>query len=82
MSVDTERRPFKAKYDGRCNTCGDTIQAGDLLEYDLDDRVSHSECLRDATTSDPSRPTCPRCFQVPSRTGACGCDPEDQETRP
>lgn len=66
---------FKAKYDGRCSECGETIEAGDQLEWDDADRAVHADCTR-YDIPEQAKPTCSKCWQVIATNGACGCDPE------
>lgn len=66
---------FKAKYDGWCRECGEPIHAGEELKWD-EGVVVHAECVPDADKDEAPRPTCPKCWQVRSVSGACGCDPE------
>lgn len=66
---------FKAKYDGLCSACKEPIRVGDKLEW-VGGEVVHSECIPDDVQEKPTRPTCPKCWQIVSVTGACGCDPE------
>lgn len=67
---------FIAKYDGTCADCKESIYAGDRLVYNHDGRVAHVDCERDEGHEErPTRPTCPKCWQVMSVTGSCGCDP-------
>lgn len=41
----TMKRPFLARYDGRCPECHDRIYAGeDMLVYNDDDEVIHAGC--------------------------------------
>lgn len=66
---------FRAKYDGKCASCGEIIRAGDLLDWD-DDTAVHAGCLDRERPRTVARPTCPECWQEKSLSGACGCDPE------
>ena len=66
---------FTAKYDGICPECKEPIRKGDQLEW-FDGSVLHAACEPDAVRDEAPRPTCPRCWQVLSVSGACGCDPE------
>lgn len=62
---------FTAKYDGRCNECGETIYTGDHLDWD-GGQVIHTSCLPDDAKEHPKRPTCPACWQELPLTGKCG----------
>lgn len=64
---------FKAKYDGRCAECHETIYRGDLLEH-VDGQVIHTDCTPDETKPEVARPTCPKCWLVIAANGECGCD--------
>lgn len=64
---------FVAKYDGRCGECSERISEGDHLEF-VDGGVVHLDCVPDHTTEAPARPTCAKCWQILSVSGACGCD--------
>lgn len=66
---------FKAKYDGICSECKEPIYKDDELDW-VDKQVVHADCLQDALKEHVDRPTCPKCWQVLSVAGACGCDPE------
>jgi hypothetical protein len=68
---------FQAKYDGRCSECGETIQAGDTLEWDDSQavrRAVHADCTRYEGVL--LKPTCSKCWQEIALNGSCGCDPE------
>ncbi len=68
---------FQAKYDGRCPECGDTIEAGDVLEWDDSQaarRAVHADCIRYQNVL--PKPTCSKCWQEIASNGTCGCDPE------
>lgn len=68
---------FQAKYDGICGECKEPIYKGDQLVWDDDHgNAVHSECVPDDAKEKPLRATCPKCWQILSVTGACGCDPE------
>lgn len=64
-------RHFPARYPGKCPACGDAIDTGDLLTYDEDDVVVHSECASRAPEQ-TRRPVviCPSCYLAKP----CGCE--------
>lgn len=66
---------FRAKYDGFCHECRESIAEGDRLDWS-EGQVVHEDCLPDAVKDEAPRPTCPKCWQVIASNGACGCDPE------
>jgi hypothetical protein len=64
--------PFAARYPGHCAAdCGNPILPGETVRYE-DNELIHDGCV--AFTEVPARSACPRCFIVPSISGACGCD--------
>jgi hypothetical protein len=67
---------FRAKYNGWCVECEEPIRAGDEIQYDAADQVVHVSCAASDRTDVQGnpRPVCPRCFQMKSVSGACGCD--------
>lgn len=65
----TNGRTFTAKHDGRCAECGDVIQAGDLLAWDIAGRAVHTDC----GNTRKAGPTCPVCFIEKATSGACDC---------
>lgn len=67
-------RPFKAKYDGQCPACSETIHDGDMLVWTDNGDAVHTECRDPKPDPKIDRPTCSECWQQASVTGACGCD--------
>lgn len=61
---------FAAKYAGRCNTCDERIEVGDMCAFE-DDLIIHADCEKstEPTFADP----CPTCWTVPATNGECGC---------
>lgn len=79
------RETFKAKYDGVCSECGDTIRKGDELEFVEDHQAVHAACTPEAQLAGNrvrgrehliQRETCPKCWTVKAANGACACEPE------
>lgn len=64
---------FKAKHDGLCVECKEAIYQGDDLVW-VDGQAAHVDCQPDADKGHVEGPTCPKCWQVKSVTGACGCE--------
>lgn len=65
---------FTAKYDGRCGGCDETIYQGDQLVM-VDGRAVHEDCVaEERKEAERRRPTCARCWQEISLSGACGCE--------
>ncbi len=80
FTSDRNGKPFEARYDGKCGSCGDRFMAGDDVVY-VDDTLLAMECCGgDAgpVVRPPGhavRKPCPRGFQIPrQRDGGCGCD--------
>lgn len=49
---------FIAKYPGRCDNCGEMVEAGELATYE-DDEFIHAECagvIRDTDRANPGNP--------------------------
>lgn len=54
-------RPFRARYPGRCPSCGERIDVGDWICY-VDDDVACEACRNaDRRYDDPRMPACARC---------------------
>lgn len=64
---------FKARYRGRCGDCGFSILTGDDVRFDGDDLV-HDDCGDVPLNVDEDAAACRSCFQIPSASGACGCE--------
>lgn len=66
---------LEARYPGRCLRGDDQIDVGDLLVRDdeLDAWVHHT-CAQDRSTEPAAAPPCQTCWQIPSVSGACGCE--------
>lgn len=62
-------KSFTAKYDGRCAECGDTIQAGDILCWDIAGAAIHTDCGKPETAA----VVCPVCFIAKALNGECAC---------
>lgn len=64
---------FNAAYPGACaNLDCEGVRKNDLIEFvdSMSTRVRHVVCPEPAPLPDP----CGRCFTIPARNGACGCD--------
>ncbi len=61
---------FTAAYDGRCPDCGETIEAGDALEWSEFGQAVHQRC--DLAENAPAGPTCPTCWTEIPLSGVCG----------
>lgn len=51
---------FEARYSDICDSCGERINPGDVIEYVVDE-VAHVFCNEDASAERP-RETCTECF--------------------
>lgn len=70
MTADPRRPVLDAAYSGICAACDERFPAGTRIALENDGWV-HASC------PDPQRAErkpCDRCWQVPSASGACGCD--------
>lgn len=61
-----------ARFPGTCPQCGGGIREGDVITRDLQDAWVHVQCPADPFDFDPAD-TCPECFTVRSKSGACSC---------
>jgi hypothetical protein len=69
---------WPAHYAGRCRACDDPIDPGDAVTWsdvggDGELVTVHEGCATAVRPPEPTE-TCPRCFMVKARNGACGCD--------
>lgn len=64
---------FTARYRGRCGDCEASILPGDTVRYDGDD-VVHDDCGDVPLSVDEDAAACRSCWQIPSASGACGCE--------
>lgn len=62
---------FEAKYHGTCNTCEESIEPGQLVEYDGIGDLEHVRCPTILDDDEPQRNErrCERCFTV--HAGEC-----------
>lgn len=67
------RPTFQAKYAGRCPDCGESIEVGDVVQYNEDGKVVHGLCDAAVAVAPARRGICPDCFTEKSVSGACGC---------
>lgn len=62
---------FRARYDGRCSSCHNVIEVGDILEWSDENQAVHLDCAHHDAELTP-RPTCPTCWIELPLTGTCG----------
>lgn len=70
---------FEAKYRSLCMACDEYIRPGQRAQYE-DGEVVHASC--DLATPEAMMALgtpCEKCWQVPSISGACGCDDDSPE---
>ena len=65
------RPSVEATYPGFCKECETPYPIGTTIVPSPDGWV-HESCPPAAL--EVTRPPCPNCWQIPSASGACGCD--------
>lgn len=63
---------FTARYPSRCGVCDGRIREGDDATY-VDDEIAHAHCPQPEPAT-ALVAACPRCWMVPAKSGACGCE--------
>lgn len=66
---------FTAQFEGVCLACEERIYPGEDIKAVLSaGEYIHADTQCERMGQMPLSLACPRCFQVPSVSGACGCD--------
>lgn len=69
---------FEARYAGKCWVCGEWFDPGTQITYH-EEATIHAGCELAAMTEQAKEQSllesmCQKCWQIPSASGACGCD--------
>ena len=60
--------PFRAMFDGVCAAgCENRVHPGDLVRYDADDQLVHSECAPADESPELADVVCGVCWVIPCR---------------